>query len=832
MAKVPYSFKEIESKWQHFWEEERSFHATEKSTHPKFYCLVMFPYPSGRIHMGHVRNYAIGDVVARYKRMKGFNVLHPMGWDAFGLPAENAAIQHGVHPSEWTYDNIAFMKNQLKKMGLSYDWSREIATCDPSYYGLEQRLFLKMYEKGLVYKRRSFVNWCSDCETVLANEQVVDGRCWRCESEVTQKDLEQWFFKITAYAEELLQDLEKLKEGWPERVLTMQRNWIGKSMGAEIHFPVVGRSSEFLKIFTTRVDTLYGVTFMSVAPEHPQILEWVKGTSQESSVRVFVEKVLKESQRDRTDLTREKEGVFTGVYCVHPLTQENIPVYVANFVLMEYGTGAVMAVPAHDQRDFEFAKKYNIPVKVVIQPEGEILDSKTMTQAYVEDGLQAHCGSFDGLKNQEAILKISEFLEEKKIGQRVVHYKLRDWGISRQRYWGTPIPVLHCHTCGTVPVPEGDLPVLLPKDVKFTGMGASPLADHESFVRARCPKCGGPARRETDTMDTFVESSWYFARYTCPQCDEPLDVSKVKYWLPVDQYIGGIEHAVLHLLYSRFFSKVLRDLGFLKVDEPFSRLLTQGMVIKDGAKMSKSKGNVVDPDMLIDRYGADTARLFSLFAAPPEKDLDWNDEGVEGSFRFLKRVWTKVNEFLEKKSGENSNVSLDSMEGMTDLEKKLYRKTHSTLKKVSQDIEDAYHFNTAISAIMELVNEIYHFDVEEKPSSRGMAILSEALKMVVILLSPFCPHISEELWEMLGESDSVGQVSWPHWNEKVLQEDSIEIVIQINGKVRSRLQIAPTLSSSELEKKILEDEKIQKFLSGARVKKFIHVPKKLVNVIV
>ncbi len=830
MSKIIYDFKKIESKWQSFWETERSFHVAEKSSKPKFYCLVMFPYPSGRIHMGHVRNYAIGDVVARYQRMKGFNVLHPMGWDAFGLPAENAAIKHGVHPAQWTYDNIAFMKMQLKKMGFSYDWSREIATCDVSYYGLEQKLFLKMYEKGLAYKRKSFVNWCSGCETVLANEQVVDGKCWRCEKEVIQKDLEQWFLKITSYADELLADLEKLKEGWPERVLMMQKNWIGRSEGVEVDFLVEGQKEATLKIFTTRVDTLYGVTFMSVAPEHPKILEWIKGKSQEKEVRAFIEKVSKEDRSFRTDQTKEKEGVFTGIYCIHPLIGEKIPVYVANFVLMEYGTGAVMAVPAHDQRDFEFSKKYRIPIKVVIQPSGEALNPEAMTQSYEGDGIQVHSDLFDGLSNQEAWGKIAHHLEQKKVGKRTVNYKIRDWGVSRQRYWGAPIPIIYCKSCGAVPVPEKDLPVILPKDVKFTGEGPSPLAEHTDFVDVVCPKCGKPARRETDTMDTFFESSWYFARYACPQASEPLESQKVDYWLPVDQYIGGVEHAVLHLLYARFFAKVLRDLGFLKIDEPFKRLLTQGMVIKDGFKMSKSRGNIVDPDDLINQYGADTARLFSLFAAPPEKDLDWNEEGVEGSFRFLKRVWYKVGEFLESSSG-NIQASL-SLDQMNESEKKLYRKMHQTIKKVTLDFENAYHFNTAISAIMELVNEIYSFDATTTEHKQDHAVVGESLKTVVILLSPFCPHICEELWEILGQKGSVGEIVWPGWDEKVLQEDTLEIVIQINGKVRSRLTVEASIETADLEAKIRQDEKIQKYVGSGSIRKFIHVPKKLVNLIV
>lgn len=861
MPRVPYDHKKIESKWQKFWEEEKSFHVHEKSNRPKFYCLVMFPYPSGRIHMGHVRNYAIGDVIARYKRMRGFNVLHPMGWDAFGLPAENAAIKHGVHPAQWTYDNIAFMKSQLKKMGLSYDWSREIATCDLGYYGLEQKIFLKMFEKGLVYKRRSLVNWCSLCETVLANEQVVEGKCWRCENEVIQKELEQWFFKITAYAEELLDDLEKLKGGWPERVLTMQKNWIGKSVGAEVHFPIFSKGKEVLKIFTTRPDTLYGVTFMSVAAEHPLIPSLVKGLPQEKEILRFRDRIAKEDRRERTDETCEKEGIFTGAYCLHPLTGEKIPIYVANFVLMEYGTGAVMAVPAHDQRDFEFAKKYHIPIKVVIQSPTQALDPQGMTEAYVEDGVQVESGPFTGMGNREAVSAIVAHLEEKKYGKKAIQYKLRDWGISRQRYWGSPIPIVCCPSCGTVPVREKDLPILLPQDVKFTGEGPSPLAEHASFVETQCPRCSRLARRETDTMDTFVESSWYFARYTCPSSLEPLDRSKVDYWLPVDQYIGGIEHAVLHLLYARFFSKVLRDLGLIGVDEPFTRLLTQGMVIKDGAKMSKSKGNIVDPDDLIDQYGADTARLFSLFAAPPEKDLDWSEEGVEGAFRFLKRVWTKTMDLGDEgnRFSEEALPSLDTMVpppaappeagptssdrsggltaggGMDESQKKLYRKIHQTVKKVTQDMEDSYHFNTAISATMELVNEIYLFDAEDKRvthSESSRRILREALKIVLTLLSPFCPHMCEELWETLGEQGLVGAGEWPVWNEEALKEDTIEIAVQVNGKVRGRLSVSTSIRQDELEKKVLADEKILKYVGSNPIRRIVHVPKKLVNLIV
>jgi len=622
-----YQPKKIEGKWQRIWEENESFRVGEDPKLPKYYLLEMFPYPSGRIHMGHVRNYSIGDVIARYKRMRGYNVLHPMGWDAFGLPAENAAIERGIHPAKWTSENIAYMRDQLKKMGFSYDWRREFATSDESYYRWEQLFFIEMFQRGLAYKKLSTVNWCERCQTVLANEQVEGGRCWRCEEEVGVRELEQWFFRTTAYAEELLRDLDRLT-GWPEKVRTMQRNWIGKSVGAEIIFPFVGRDGS-LNVFTTRQDTIYGATFLSLAVEHPLALELPQGTSQQGIVRGFVERMKKVSQARRGTEEVEKEGVFTGAYCLNPFTQEKIPVYLANFVLMEYGTGSVMAVPAHDQRDFEFARKYDLPIRVVIQPQGQTLKPEEMTEAYVEDGVMAASGPFSGLPSAEGRERIANYLEEKGWGKKDIRYRLRDWGISRQRYWGAPIPILYCDSCGMLPVPESELPVILPRDVEFSGEGGSPLAKLPEFFLTTCPKCGGPAERETDTMDTFVESSWYFARYASPDEDRrPLDKARVAYWLPVDQYIGGIEHAVLHLLYARFFTKALRDLGWLKLDEPFTNLLTQGMVIKDGAKMSKSKGNVVDPDFLIERYGADTARLFTLFAAPPEKDLDWSDHGV------------------------------------------------------------------------------------------------------------------------------------------------------------------------------------------------------------
>jgi len=695
-----YDPKVIEPRYQKLWEKEKLFKVTEDPSKKKYYLLEMFPYPSGRIHMGHVRNYSIGDVVGRFLKMQGYNVIHPMGWDAFGMPAENAAIKAKTHPAKWTYENIEYMRSQLKKLGFSYDWDREFATCDPEYYRWEQLFFLQMLEKGLAYKKKSFVNWCESCQTVLANEQVEAGLCWRCNNPVVQREMDQWFFKITAYAEELLEYCDKLP-GWPERVLTMQRNWIGKSEGAEIDFDVEG-SNKKIRVFTTRQDTLFGATFMSLAPEHPMVKELVQGKEEEKRVNDFIEKYKRISREDRITGTLEKEGIFTGSYCINPVTGDRMPIYVANFVLMEYGTGAVMAVPAHDQRDFEFAKKYNLPIEVVIQPEGKSINAEELTEAFEEDGILVNSGEFSGMKSPEAREAITRELEKRGQGKKTINYRLRDWGISRQRYWGAPIPVIYCDKCGIVPVPPEDLPVVLPLDVELLPSGASPLPFVESFVNTTCPKCNGPAKRETDTMDTFVESSWYFDRFTCPDYTEgPLDQSKTDYWLPVDQYIGGIEHAVLHLLYARFFTKVLRDLGYLKIDEPFINLLTQGMVIKDGAKMSKSKGNVVDPDEMIEQYGADTVRLFCLFAAPPEKDLDWSEQGVEGAARFLNRLWRLVYEHHESISRVNS-YSGKTPPG--DASRKLHRKTHQTIKKVTEDIKERFHFNTAISAVMELVN--------------------------------------------------------------------------------------------------------------------------------
>jgi leucyl-tRNA synthetase len=813
----------VEQKWQQQWETGASFAVNEQSDRPKYYLLEMFPYPSGRIHMGHVRNYSIGDVIGRFKRMRGFNVLHPMGWDAFGMPAENAAIQNKSHPAKWTYENIDYMRGQLKKMGLSYDWGRELATCDLGYYRWEQKIFLEMFAKGLAYKKTSYVNWCPTCETVLANEQVEDGSCWRCDSPVQQKELDQWFFRITQYAEELLQCTEELP-GWPERVLVMQKNWIGKSHGCEVDFPLEGGKGS-VRVFTTRPDTLFGATFMSLAPEHP-LARQLTTPDRQDGVERFIEKVRNTDRSKRTADDYEKEGVFTGSYCINPLTQVRMPIYLANFVLTDYGTGAVMAVPTHDQRDFEFAKKYGLELKVVIQPEGTTLDPATMEAAYTEPGIMVNSGTFDGMGSEEAKQAIADHLQEMGGGTKTVTYRLRDWGISRQRYWGNPIPVIYCDCCGVVPVPEKDLPVQLPMDVEFTGEGGSPLARLESFINVPCPTCGKPARRETDTMDTFVQSSWYFLRYCCPDCtDAPLDRTRVDYWMSVDQYIGGIEHAVLHLLYARFFTKVLRDLGYVECSEPFTNLLTQGMVIKDGAKMSKSKGNVVDPNALIERYGADTARLFSLFAAPPEKDLDWNDQGVDGSFRFLNRVWKLVNDRLELVSGA---APLD-VSSLTVEERTLRRAVHKTIRKVTEDIEGRFHFNTAIAAVMELLNVLQSADLS---TPQVGAVMKEALESLVLLLAPFVPHIAEELWQRMGQPGALSTTPWPEYDREAAVDDEVLMVVQVNGKLRSKITVAAGSDEETLKALALADDKVQPFLQGVQVRKVICVKGKLVNIVV
>lgn len=816
-----YDFKAIEQRWQQRWEEEKTNKVSHQPGRPKYYVLEMFPYPSGRIHMGHVRNYSIGDVIARYKRMQGFNVLHPMGWDAFGLPAENAAMKRGIHPASWTYDNIAYMRGQLKAMGLSYDWDRELATCRPEYYRWEQQLFLQMLERGLIYRKETTVNWCNDCQTVLAREQVIDGTCWRCDQPVLPKTMHGWFFKITDYAEELLADLDKLS-GWPEKVVTMQRNWIGKSTGLACDFPIEG-CDETITIFTTRPDTIFGVTFMSLAVEHPLIKKLTAGKAEQPAVEAFIQETLIAKQRSSLEQELDKQGVFTGSYCINPFTGERVPIYVANFVLMEYGTGAVMAVPAHDQRDFEFARKYHLPINIVVQPEGEPLNAATMEEASEVPGVLVASGDFTGLDSLKAQQAIIEHAQQTGIGRPHVTYRLRDWGISRQRYWGAPIPVIHCEHCGIVPVPEADLPIILPGAGEPKG-SHSPLHQQQDFIATTCPRCGKPARRETDTMDTFVESSWYFARYTSPRLESaPIDREAANYWLSVDQYIGGVEHAILHLLYARFFTKMLRDLGYLQVDEPFTNLLTQGMVIKDGAKMSKSKGNVVDPNDLIEQYGADTVRLFSLFAAPPERDLEWNAQGVEGASRFLSRVYRLVVQNLGCFQGENS-VILDTL---NDPSRALHRKTHQTIRRVTESIESNFHFNTAISGVMELVN--LATTTTEAPIDA--TVLRETLETILTLLFPMVPHFCEELWAVSGHGQQLHHAPWPSYNVEAAKEDELTIVVQINGKVRAKLQVPADIDDLALQQLALTDDKINKLIDGKTPKKVIVVQKKLVNIV-
>jgi len=822
-AYEPHAIEELR---QAGWEKGQSFRVTEDKTKEKYYLLEMFPYPSGRIHMGHVRNYSIGDVIARYKRMRGYNVLHPMGWDAFGMPAENAAIERGIAPASWTRDNIDYMRKQLKRLGFSYDWTREFATCDVDYYRWEQWIFLKMFEKGLVYRKSSPVNYCPKCQTVLANEQVESGACWRCGEEVIQKELTQWFFAITKYADELYEYCDKLP-GWPEKVLSMQKNWIGKSHGVEVDFPM--ETGGMLTIFTTRPDTLYGVTFMVLAPEHPLAISLAEGTPQEQAVRAFVERVKAQDRSFRSEAELKKEGVFTGRYVTNPLTGAKVPIYIGNFVLMEYGTGAIMAVPAHDQRDFEFAKEYNLPVIVTIVPKGGTLDPKAMNEAYVDDGVLVNSGPFDGLGNRDAIEKIIAYLEEKGMGRGKINFRLRDWGISRQRYWGAPIPVIYCEEHGTVPVPEKDLPVVLPLDLEVKVVGKSPLQDHAPFYETVCPKCGKPARRETDTMDTFVESSWYFLRYTCPDYDKaPLDRQRVDYWAPVDQYIGGVEHAVLHLLYSRFFNRVVNELGLVGEREPFKNLLTQGMVIKDGSKMSKSKGNVVDPDYLIEKYGADTARLFCLFASPPEKDLDWSDKGVEGSFRFLQRLWRLVAEKAEEL--EAVEASFVPGIGESDFTQLAY-KLHQTIKKVTEDI-DRFHLNTAISSVMELVNATYKFLEAGRGEPEARSLLKGVIETLIVVLFPFVPHITEELWEMIGGKGRALGTWWPKYDENYIIEDKVTIVVQINGKLRDGCEVERDIDETRLKEIVFDLEKVKKYIEGKQIRKTIVVPNKLVNIVV
>ncbi len=823
----------IEQDVQAAWEASGVFNVSESSTKDdcmdaegramhgaiaeKYYCLSMFPYPSGKLHMGHVRNYTIGDVISRYQRMLGKNVLQPMGWDAFGLPAENAAMQHGVHPADWTYENIDYMRDQLKRLGFGYDWNRELATCDPEYYKWEQWFFLKLLAKGLVYKKTAPVNWCPHDMTVLANEQVIDGCCWRCDTKVERKEIAQWFLKITAYADELLESLETL-DGWPEQVKTMQANWIGRSEGVEMDFPVPGMAQP-LRIYTTRPDTLMGVTYLAVAAEHPLAL---KAAENNADIRAFIDECKTMETSEAAMETMEKRGIDSGIKALHPISGEQVPVWIANFVLMGYGTGAVMAVPAHDQRDFEFAKKYGIAIKqVIFAKDGE--NDECTEQAFTVKGVLRNSGEFDNLTSEQAFLAISEALENDHKGLRKINFRLRDWGVSRQRYWGAPIPVIYCDDCGTVPVPEQDLPVTLPRDVVLDG-SQSPLVAHPTFSKTTCPTCGKAARRETDTFDTFMESSWYFARFASSKADSMLDES-AKYWLPVDHYIGGIEHAILHLLYARFYTKLMRDEGLLVCDEPFKKLLTQGMVLKDGSKMSKSKGNTVDPQGLIELYGADTVRLFIMFAAPPEQSLEWSDSGVEGAFRFLKRLWKQA--YLHSEAG-GSTQAVDKS-SLTEEQQTVRRQVHQTIQKVSHDIGVRTIFNTAIAANMELVNILSKFTDD---SDNGKAIRQEALEAIVLMLAPIVPHICHQLWKDLGHEQAIVSESWPEVDSAALEQESIELVIQVNGKLRSKISVSATASLDEVEAMALNDEHALRFIDGKSVRKVIVVPKKLVNIVV
>mmetsp|Transcript_5039 Transcript_5039/g.2811 ORF Transcript_5039/g.2811 Transcript_5039/m.2811 type:complete len:867 (-) Transcript_5039:1058-3658(-) len=864
---IKYNPEAIELKWQKYWEDSKLFKTDESSEKKKYYILEMFPYPSGKIHIGHIRNYTIGDVIARYKRMRGYNVLHPMGWDAFGMPAENSAIENNTHPADWTYSNINTMKSQLKRVGFSYDWDRELTTCSAEYYRWEQWLFLKMLEKGMVYRKKSYVNWCDNCQTVLANEQVESGMCWRCSNEVLQKKLWQWFFSITDYADDLFKYCDKLPE-WPDKVTTMQKNWIGKTNGASIRFPLekpIDSKNNYISVFTTRQDTIFGATFICLAPEHPMVFPIAKKIGQKQIVKAFVERILKQNRSGRKAESYEKEGIFTGAYCINPMSKKSIPIYIANFALMEYGTGAVMSVPAHDQRDFDFAKKYNLDIIVVVQPKDQQkLNPATMNEAYIGEGVLVNSGQFDGMESKKALDAIANYLADNDIGKKTVNFRLRDWGISRQRYWGAPIPIIYCKNCGIVPVPKKELPVLLPEDVTFTKDGRSPLSKLKFFKKTTCPKCNDEdAKRETDTMDTFVESSWYFERYCSPKYEKGmLDKKAVDYWMPVDQYIGGIEHAVLHLLYSRYIARVLNSLGLVSHKEPFTRLLTQGMVCKETSscpehgflfpeqvknvdrkkvcticgksivtgrveKMSKSKKNVVAPNELISKYGGDTIRLFCLFASPPEKDLEWSESGIEGSFRFLNRVWRLCQNYIERiKSIKAYNESPDKLESQI---KELYRKTHFTIKKVTIDIEDRFHFNTAISAVMELVNTMYLIDTKD---SNAAPVMRFAMEIVILLMSPIIPHFAEELWKILGYDHSIQKASWPKFKEDALVKDEIQIVIQVNGKIRSRFNAEANIDEKTLKETALLDKHVKKFIDAKNIKKIIIVKNKLVNIVV
>ncbi len=796
-----YDFKAIEKKWQDTWSKERAFRAQADPKRKKYYLLEMFPYPSGKIHMGHVRNYTIGDVASRFKLLQGYNVMHPMGFDAFGQPAENAAIKNKTKPDAWTHKCIGEMETELKKMGFSYDWEREVSTCDSDYYRWNQWIFLKMFERGLAYKKSSSVNWCPSCQTTLANEEVIDGACWRCHEKVEQKDLEQWYLKITDYKERLLEDLEQLRQ-WPERVRAMQNNWIGKSSGTEIYFRLKD-TGEVIPVFTTRADTIFGATYIVLAPEHPIVKKLISGRPEEKVVLDFIDKVSKESKVVHSSSDVKKEGVFTGSFAVNPVNNEEVPVWVADYVLMEYGAGAIMAVPTHDQRDFLFAKEHKLPMRLVIRPKDSELNVDTMSGAYEGEGVQVNSAQFDGLPNVEGKVKISEWMEKEGLAKIKTHWRLRDWLISRQRYWGTPIPVVYCLKCGIVPVPYKDLPVRLPADAPFTGEGGSPLGKVKDFVETTCPKCGRPARRETDTMATFFDSSWYFLRFCSPHHDQlPFDQKEAAYWMRVDQYIGGIEHAILHLLYSRFFTKFFQDLKMVDFGEPFERLLTQGMVLKDGEVMSKSKGNIIDPDSMIKEYGADSLRLFILFAAPPETELEWDQRGLEGAFKFLNRVWRIQENLKDKADGP------------------LVRAMHKTIKKVGEDFS-GFKFNTAIASLMELTNAVYQTGADK-----------EIFSNLVIMLSPIAPHFAEELWRILGNKESIFKASWPQYDPALLVEENVELAIQVNGKLRSKIQVPSGISDDDLRQAVLKDEKLAPWLGGKPPKKFIIVPRKLVNIVV
>ncbi len=817
-----YVAQDIEKKWQEYWQEHNTFKTEYDESKEKYYVLEMFPYPSGNLHMGHVRNYSIGDVVARFKKMKGFNVLHPMGWDAFGMPAENAAIKHGIAPKNWTLDNIENMKLQQKSLGLSYDWDREVATCKEDYYKWTQWLFQQFYKKGLAYKKEAKVNWCEHCHTVLANEQVIDGLCWRCDNKVEKKDLSQWFLRITDYADRLLDDLDTL-DHWPSRVKLMQKNWIGRSEGTQFSFEVP-EINERVAVYTTRVDTVYGVSYIVLAPEHPFTERLISGKENEAELRAFVDRMRNMSDIDRTSTDAEKEGMFTGAYAKNPMSGEDVPIWIANYVLVDYGTGAVMGSPAHDERDWEFAKKYNLPIKPVVSHEGEEYSLDAWQTSYHDDGITVNSGKFDGLTSEETRVAITKRFEEQGIGEGKTNFRLRDWLISRQRYWGVPIPVCYCEHCGEELIPEDQLPVCLPEDVNFVAGAISPLATSESFLNTTCPKCGGPARRETDTMDTFIDSSWYFLRYTDARNDKEAFNKKIAdYWMNVDQYIGGIEHAILHLLYSRFFVKVLHDLGLVEANEPFKGLLTQGMVLKEGSKMSKSKGNVVSPEEIVNTYGADTARLFILFAAPVDRDLDWSDQGVEGSYRFLGRVWRIIDAYQQAAA---KNVTGD----LTKEETALRRELHRVIKKVTEDLDNNFNFNTAISAVMELVNAMYQH--KDKNESVNANLANELTRNLVLLLAPFTPHITEELWHELGQTDSVHAQQWPVYEEAALVVDEIELAVQVNGKVRNKIVVATSATKEEIEEQAFASDRVKEFTDGKTVAKVIIIPGKICNIVV